>query len=190
MPYSSPMPLLVHLVAVFVIVAFFFNYDVDGEEVMNESIYETVHSVVLTNTITFIASFFKNKVFLALAGAFLMTPVFKLMFRKQTITRYDGSKSPMNMAEHFHALVYHSSQSVLLSFFFMAVESLVPNPSSLASLEGAIRVLVFVWLYRQLFEISWLRAFFLTLGSLFLAMVCIILASIFVISIFNAFDGA
>lgn len=188
--YFRPIQMLVRMVAVFVLLSFVFGQEASVLTLVDEqTMEEHVHSENLAKAITILSSLLSNKVFSSLALAFVCVIPFKLLYRRCTVVRADGKRTTLNVAEHFYALVYVACMNMLFAFFFMLLKWAGVNAMDLISYENLLFIVAPIWLYRQLFDISWLRSIMLGILAMLTTLIGIVLLVLLTFGVFYGIDA-
>lgn len=185
--YFRPVQLLVRIVAVFVIASFLLGkggelFTTTGETILHEN----VHSTLLTKAITYLSALFTNKVYSALLMVVFYVLPFKFVFRKFRLSRIDGTTISLNVAEHFHVLVYQACLQMIISLLLLCSNSIGIAFFNNELTEIVLTILLPMWIYRQLYDIAWWRSMLLCIGAITLTLLFV---SIFVILSFGIFYG-
>lgn len=181
----APVPMLVRLVAVYLLVLFLTNTK-DGERhFVDDSIRSNMHSESLIMFTDFLTRIMSNNVLYSLLSATLFVIPFYLLFSRKSIARHTGSAAPLNMAEHFCALVYISCQNMLISLVTLPVNDVM----------WVINIVNIVWLmlpvimYRQIYKIGWLSSLWRCLLSWIMVIAGIAAMVILTFGLFYGFDA-
>lgn len=178
--YFRPVPMLFFLVAVYAVLTYWIDeiaspYDtlVVASEGMESKSPGMAQLIVLFN------SLFQNKVYAALFGAIFCVIPYKFFFRHCAVERLDGTKEPLNLAEHFFALVYSGCINMLLSFFAIPFH-FIPNSHQFISIVlYIVPNLICMSMYSQICSIKWLKSAWLNIIASVVSIVLVILVLLF-----------
>lgn len=181
----APVPMLVRLVAVYLLILFLTNTSAGERHFVDDSIRSNMHSESLIMFTDFLTRIMSNSVLYSLLSAAIFVVPFWLLFRQKVIIRPAGDEAPLNMAEHFCVLVYISCQNMLLSLLTLPVH----NVMWLKSLVNFICILLPVVMYRQIYKISWLSSLLRCLLSWLMVIATIAVVVILTFGLFYGFDA-
>lgn len=181
----APVPMLVRLVAVYLLITFLTNTTIGSYHVVDESVKSHMHSETLIMFTDFISRIMSNSVLYSLLSAALFVVPFYLLFRKKTIERHDGSRLRLNMAEHFCALVYISCQNMLLALILLPLHDIL----WLRNIADIIFLILPIVMYRQIYQLSWFSSFWRCLLAWLMMIVAISLTVILTFGLFYGYDA-
>lgn len=181
----APVPMLVRLVAVYLLVLFLTNTTIGERHFVDDSIKSNMHSESLIMFTDFLTRIMSNSVLYSLLSAALFVIPFYLLFRRKNIARYAGSAAPLNMAEHFCALVFISCQNMLISLVTLPVNDVL----WVRDLTNFAYFLLPVIMYRQIYKIGWLSSLWRCLLSWIMVVASIAAVVILMFGLFYGFDA-
>lgn len=194
--YMHPVSLLSTLVAVYLLVIFFFGVEPGSINIMNdEYMAENVHSDTLAAIFVRLSVMLNNKVVSSLLSAFVCLLPFALMFRGKKISTPANSISAgegsmkLNIAEHFCALVYAACLDFTLSVILKLAETIGMSHPIATSLDNLLFLLVPVVVYRQLYGVSWWSALWRGLLAIILTLTALALLVILIFGITYGIDA-
>lgn len=100
--------------------------------------------------------------------------------------RPDGEEHPLNVAEHFCALVYVNCLGMLVAFAMLPFCHQEWYEARLLQVGMVTSVLFPAWCYKQLLGIGWLRSL---LGSLVACLITLTMVVVAVVLMFGLFYG-
>lgn len=181
----APVPMLVRLVAVYLLIMFLTNANSGERHFVDESIRSNMHSESLIMFTDFLSRIMSNNVLYSLVSAALFVVPFYLLFRKKCIVRPEGTPAALNMAEHFCALVYISCLNMLLSLVILPVH----NVLWIRNITDIVCLLFPVFMYRQIYQIGWLSCIWRCLLSWVMVVIAISVIVILGFGLFYGFDA-
>ncbi len=175
--YFKPIHMLVRLVAIYVLIILIFGLRQEEVNLVDDV---DVHSNTLAAIIPFFTKLVNNKVFSSLLLAVVSLFPFWFTFRHCNIHREDAFTKKLNIAEHFFALVYINCLLLIPAFPLLWISPDSDARTLANNIDLLLGILVPIWAYRQLYDISWIRSFLTTsiamIASAALAVVIMILA--------------
>lgn len=182
--YLRPLQMLVCMITIYALIVYLILPETDtsslidirgenGEDMVVKALGN--HPVLLT-CYNLLQSIMNNRIASALGLIVLYVAPTWLCFRKTEI----GSR--FNLAEHFFARVFITCQSMIVSFLLLPYAAFTGDQSPMYSLN----FILVVWVYKQLFRISWWRSFKLTaLSSLLMWTILVMLLSTIIVILFT-----
>lgn len=184
--YFKPIHMLVRLVAIYVLIVLVFGLHTEEIQLVDGV---DVQSNTLAAIIPFVTKLMNNKVFNALTLAVVSLIPFWLVFRSCKIRRNDAYTEKLNIAEHFFALIYINSLLMIIAFPTLCV-SLDSSVRPLVNeMEFYLDVLLPIWAYRQLYDISWIRSILLTAMAMIASLALAVLIVLLTFGIFYGIDA-
>lgn len=187
--YFRPVQMLVRMVAIFVLLSLFIDNGDSAIHIDDDILQANVHSPTLISMIHGLTGLLSNKVISSLVAAFILVLPFKMAYCRQRIQRPDGSCSTLNIAEHFYALVYLNCQIMIFSYICLVLGKIDTLTECVRNIDFWLVVLLPIWLYRQLYDISWVKSILLTLVALLAAILLLCLVLILGFGIFYGIDA-
>lgn len=184
--YFKPIHMLVRLVAIYVLIILIFGLRpeeiklVDGVD---------VRSHTLESIIPFLTKLINNKVFSSLTLVFVSLLPFRFIFRFCKIRREDAYTEKLNIAEHFFTLVFTNCLLMIISFPGLAISKDSSYWTIGQNIGLCISIFVPMWVYRQLYNISWLRSILLTSTAMLLTLALTVSSILLVFGIFYGIDA-
>lgn len=182
----APVPMLVRLVAVYLLIMFLTGTTVGERHFVDDTIRSNMHSQSLIVFTDILGRILSNSVLYSLFSAAIFVVPFYLVFRRRIIAHHGGSEASLNMAEHFCVLVYISCQNMMLSLLTLPVH----NVMWVSNLVNIIFLLLPVIMYKQLYQINFFSSLWRCLLSWILAVTMIAIAVILGFGLFYGFDAA
>lgn len=188
--YFAPLRMLICLVAVFALASFVVDNAYEPFGIMQDSSLDIdSRSESLNRVMRFVLGLLSNNVVYALVSAFVYVIPFKLLLRRYSIQRPDGSVRSLNTAEHFYTMVYVSCQSMFLSFLLLPFSGMPGADAAALYISFAAGVLLPAWCYRQIFELRWVRSLVISLAASILTYIFLAGLVIFAFGLFYGYDA-
>lgn len=184
--YFKPIHMLVRLVAIYVLIILIFGLHVEEIKLVDGV---DVQSNTLEAIIPFVTKLMNNKVFSSLALAFFSLIPFWFTFRFCTIRREDAYTKKLNIAEQFFTLIFINCLLMIVAFPFLCISFDSSYKVLATNIETLIAVIVPIWAYRQLYNISWLRSILLTITAMIFSIALTIIVVILAFGIFYGIDN-
>lgn len=167
--YYPPVSLLISLVAVYAIVTYAMTDTVSPFDILKSPLsQDSVETDSSQKFVEIYQSITNNKVYFALFSVALNLLPYRFVFRKSLILRPDGSMQPLNIAEHFFALMYQTCFNMLLAFSVLPFSLIQGSEQWTAKICFVLPTIYCVILYKQILSISWLKSLTLNILSLIL----------------------
>ena len=189
-PYFRPIHMLVRIVAIYVLVSLVLGKGNEILTIVDEStLQENVHSALMADVIRLMSAVFTNKIYSALIMVIFCVLPFRWTFCKCKLRRFDGTLLTLNTAEHFYALVYLACLKMIVSLILLCCNSVGITIFNDELLLLLFYIFIPIWLYRQIYEISWLRATLLGFGAITLTLILIAITIMLSFGIFYGIDA-
>ena len=178
--YFRPIPMLFFLMALYAALTFWMDdvvtpYDdisIASEEMSSES-------PTMSRVIDFVNNLFQNKIYAALLDVLYCILPFKYFFRHYTMERLDGTKEPLNLAEHFFALVYIACINMILAFFALPFLFIPDSVNFIRALFFILPNLVCISMYSEIYRIKWWKSAWINVIAILTGTIAIMLAILF-----------
>lgn len=180
--YFRPVQLLLCLVTLYALIAFFLGIPNASTPTLSSDV-QAIDENKLRKGGELLYKIINNKVIFGLLFSFFCVFPFKLVFRKCTLERPDGTVEGLNVAEHFYTLVYITCQFLLVGLFFELFRNIKPIYDLQEHINDLLLILLPTWTYQQVFGIRWLKS----LGKSLIAGVLVLLESLLILLLYFGF---
>lgn len=183
----APVPLLVRMVAVYLLVKFLFDIPSGETHFISDDIQGNIHSDSLLMFCGFMEHVLNNNVLFALMSAALFVLPFYLLYKKKMIERPGGASLSLNTAEHFYTLVYVGCMYMMLSFLLLPFHG--PEHMGIKSVADFVRLMFPVIVYHQLYRVGWWASFWRCIVAWIMVIVALIVFVLLTFGLFYGFDA-
>lgn len=188
--YYSPMPLLICLVALYAIATFFFTDAVSPFDVVRLNMTtDTVNSSSTEVFLSYYQTILENNVYFALFSVLISVLPYRYAFQNTPLPRPEGTPEPLNVAEHFFALIYQTCFNLILAFLLIPFSGFEDGKTWLARICFVMPTIYCIILYRQLLSISWRKSIRLNLQAIVLSLCMNAALILFIFGILYGIDS-
>lgn len=195
--YYNPLRMLIWIISIYAIYSFIIGEDpfivdkaIDEDVDVKGSLEKYIFLRVAMDFWDFISN---NKLYYMIFGAIITVPTYTFAFRKEKIQHSDGAELPLNHAEQFYTLLYQSCIEMIFAILILPFSLIKGSGNIISEINNYADIVFSFILYKQLYNIGWLRcikryiiAVLLTLSYLIL---CIMLISALAILIYVLING-
>lgn len=188
--YYKPVSMLVFLVAIYAIASYFISEAVDPFKILQpEKDKGEITSESADLFITYLQAITSNKVYFALLSVIMSLLPYRFIFRKQALVRLEGDALPLNITEHFIALVYQSCFNMILALMLLPLGTFEEGVTLSARICFVMPTIYCIILYKQMLQLSWTISIWMNIKALFLSFCINISLLLLMIGILYGFDN-
>lgn len=184
--YFRPVQMLLCLVTIYALLSLIFKESLSMDDIESLEAATGADGDTFVKASQMLLKFLSNAVAFSLAFAFVGVFPFKWLFRRCTMAWPDGERRTLNTAEHFFTLIYLSCLFILMEFVLLPLDWIPATKGWTASLGLLVPILLSIWTYRQLYEISWWKSLW---RNVIAAALVIIFVIILIILYFGIYYG-
>lgn len=169
--YYAPVPLLVFLVAIYAMAAYFFTDALSPFDVVKLDMKpDHTESGSAEMVLSYYQMLLNNRLYYAIYSVLICIPTYRFTFRKQYLSRPTEAQSALNMAEHFIALTYQTCFNMILALLLIPFSYTEDGKTLVAWLCFVMPTVYCFIIYRQLLSISWGKSILLNILAVLLSM--------------------
>ncbi len=168
--YYKPMSLLLFLVAIYAIAVYFFTDAVSPFDIFRTNV--PTNDISSTSAGLFMSYFqmlIGNNLYFAIFAVLINLLPYRFIFRNQKLLRPTGTCEPLNVAEHFFALIYQTCFNMMLAFILLPLGAFEDGKTWVARFSLFMPTLYCVILYKQLLGITWMKSLWLNILAVLLS---------------------
>ncbi len=184
--YFRPVQMLLCLVTIYALLSLIFKESLSMDDIESLEAATGADGDTFVKASQMLLKFLSNAVAFSLAFAFVGVFPFKWLFRRCAMAWPDGERRTLNTAEHFFTLIYLSCLFILMEFVLLPLDWIPATKGWTASLGLLVPILLSIWTYRQLYEISWWKSLW---RNVIAAALVIIFVIILIILYFGIYYG-
>lgn len=188
--YFRPVPMLFFLMAVYAAVTIWIDEDITPyDNIMVASGEMSSESPTMNHVIVFFNKLFKNRLYVALVVVLYSIVPYKFFFRHYKMERLDGTKEPLNLAEHFFTLVYIGCINMILAFIALPF-LFIPHSESIIKISFFLLTnIMCISTYSQIYHIHWLRSAWLNIMATIVGLILTIIVILFCFGVVSGIEN-